>query len=347
MPVRLAELAVRFGCEVNGDPETLVERVATLSGAGPGALSFLANPRYRRHLAETEAAAVVVSPDMADQCPVPALVTANPYATYARIAQLLHPPAAVEGGRHATAIIEPGVKLNETAWVGAAAYLANGVQVGAGSLIGPGCVLLEGVSIGAGSRLIASVTLGPGVRIGQRCVLHPGVVVGADGFGHAPDGGEYVKVPQIGSVVLGNDVEIGANSTVDRGAIEDTVLEDGVKVDNQVQIGHNVHIGAHTIIAGCVGISGSARIGRHCMIGGMAGIAGHIEICDEVAVTGKTMISASIRKPGVYSGKLPSDDARSFRRNSARFQKLDEMARRLRRLERIEEKRNSEGGDND
>lgn len=332
--LRLKDLAVRFGCEVRGDPETTVERVATLETASTGSLSFLANPRYRRFLPKTAASAVVLRPEFAGECPVPALLANNPYATYARIAQLLHPVPGFSGGCHPSAVVEPGAECDASAWVGPSAYLADGVRVGPGVYIGPGCVLLEGAIVGALSRLVASVTLGPGVRVGERCLLHPGVVVGADGFGHAPDGGTYIKVPQIGSAVLGNDVEIGANSTVDRGSIEDTILENGVKIDNQVQIGHNVHIGEHTVVAGCVGISGSTRIGRHCMIGGMAGIAGHLEICDEVAITGKTMISASIRKPGVYSGKLPSDDAKSFRRNSARFQKLDEMARRLRRLER-------------
>jgi UDP-3-O-[3-hydroxymyristoyl] glucosamine N-acyltransferase len=172
-----------------------------------------------------------------------------------------------------------------------------------------------------------------GARIGRRCLLHPGAVIGADGFGHAPDGGRYVRVPQVGSVVLGDDVDVGASSTIDRGAIGDTVVEDGVKIDNQVQIGHNVRVGAHTVIAGCVGISGSTTIGRRCMIGGMVGIAGHLEICDDVALTGKTLVSSSIRRPGMYSGALPADEARSFRRNSARFQQLDELARRVRALE--------------
>jgi UDP-3-O-[3-hydroxymyristoyl] glucosamine N-acyltransferase len=171
------------------------------------------------------------------------------------------------------------------------------------------------------------------VRIGQRCLLHPGVVVGADGFGQAQDVAGYVKVPQVGAVAIGDDVEIGANTTVDRGAIGDTVIGDGVKIDNQVQIGHNVHVGEHTVIAGCAGISGSAVIGRRCMIGGMVGVVGHLEICDDVAITGRTMVSSSIRRPGVYSSALPADDARRFRRNAARFQKLDELVRRVRRLE--------------
>ena len=333
MPLRLAELAVRFGCELRGDPEASVERVAPLQEATPGALAFLANPRYRRYLAGTRATAVVLEAAAAAECPVSALVARNPYATYARIAQLLHPPPAVTGGRHPRAIVEPGATVDATAWIGALAFVAEGAVIGPGVFVGPGCIVQRDARIGADSRLVARVTVCEGVRIGRRAILHPGAVVGADGFGQAPDGGTYVKVPQVGSVVIGDDVEIGANTTIDRGAIGDTVIGDGVKIDNQVQIGHNVRVGEHTVIAGCAGISGSAVIGRRCMIGGMVGIVGHLEICDDVALTGRTMVSSSIRRPGVYSSALHADEARRFRRNAARFQQLDELARRVRRLE--------------
>jgi UDP-3-O-[3-hydroxymyristoyl] glucosamine N-acyltransferase len=334
MPLRLAELAVRFGCELQGNPDALVERVATLQEAAPGSLAFLANPRYRRYLAATRASAVVLDAAAAAECPVPALVARNPYATYARIAQLLYPAPGFVPGRHPSAVVESGATVDPSAWVGAHVYIAAGVHVGPGASVGPASVLLEGASVGQETRLVGRVTLCEGVRIGRRCLLHPGVVIGADGFGQAPDAGQYVKVPQVGSVVLGDDVEVGANTTIDRGAIDDTVIGDGVKIDNQVQIGHNVHVGEHTVIAGCAGISGSTTIGRRCMIGGMVGIAGHLEVCDDVAITGRTLVSASIRQPGVYSSALPFDEARRFRRNSARFQKLDELARRVRRLER-------------
>jgi UDP-3-O-[3-hydroxymyristoyl] glucosamine N-acyltransferase len=195
-------------------------------------------------------------------------------------------------------------------------------------------VVLERATIGAGTRCVANVTLCEDVRIGERCLFHPGAVIGADGFGHAPDRDGYVKIPQLGSVTIGDDVEVGASSTIDRGAIGDTVIERGVKIDNQVQIGHNCRVGEHTVIAGCAGISGSVTIGRRCMIGGMVGVAGHLEICDDVYVTGKTLITSSITRPGLYSGQLPHDEARRFRRNSARFQKLDELAQRVARLER-------------
>jgi UDP-3-O-[3-hydroxymyristoyl] glucosamine N-acyltransferase len=223
--------------------------------------------------------------------------------------------------------------VHPSAHVGPNCYVAAGAVIGPRASVGPGSVVLAGARVGADSRLVARVTLCEGVRIGERCLLHPGVVIGADGFGQAPDAGKYLKVPQVGSVAIGHDVEVGANTTIDRGTIGDTVIGDGVKIDNQVQIGHNVRIGEHTVIAGCAGISGSAVIGRRCMIGGMAGVVGHLEICDDVAITGRTMVSSSIRQPGVYSSALPADEARRFRRNAARFQKLDELARRVRRLE--------------
>ena len=333
MPLRLAELAVRFGCELRGDPDTLVERVAPLQDAAPGSLAFLANPKYRKHLATTRASAVVLDAAAAGECPVAALVARNPYAVYARIAQLLYPAPGFVPGRHPSAVVEDGAAVDASAWIGAQAYVAAGAVIGPRVFVGPGSVLQAGVRLGADTRLVARVTLGEGVRIGSRCILHPGAVIGADGFGHAPDAGAYVKVPQVGSVVLGDDVEVGANSTIDRGAIGDTEIGEGVKIDNLVQVGHNCRVGAHTVIAGCAGISGSTSIGRRCMIGGMVGMAGHIEICDDVAITGLSAVTGSIRQPGVYSATLPADEVRRFRRNAARFSQLDDMARRLRRLE--------------
>ncbi len=346
MPVRLADLAVRFGCELRGDPGTLIERVAPISDATGGSVTFLANPRYRRQLATTRASVVVLAAEDADACPVAALVARNPYATYARIAQWLYPVPAFPGGRHATAVVEAGAEVDPTAWIGAHAWVAPGAHVGARAYIGPGSRVLEGATVGPDSRLAANVTLCAGVRIGSRCILHPGAVIGADGFGHAPDGGVHVKVPQVGSVVIGDDVEIGANSAIDRGAIGDTVVEDGVKIDNLVQIGHNVRVGAHTVIAAFVGVAGSAVIGRRCMLGGMVGIVGHIEICDDVALTAKTLVSSSITQPGLYSGKLPMDDARVFRRNAARFRRLDELVDRVRRLEGASRAK-EQGGDDE
>jgi UDP-3-O-[3-hydroxymyristoyl] glucosamine N-acyltransferase len=333
MAVRLAELAVRFGCELRGDPETTVDRVAPLDDASAGALAFLANPKYLKHLKTTRAGAVVLDAASAASCPVPALIATNPYATYARIAQVLYPQPAFPGGRHASSIVEPGADIDPAAWIGPGSYVGRGVRIGARTYVGPGCVILDEATLGADCRLVARVTVCHGVRIGQRCVFAPGAVIGADGFGHAPDTDGYVKIPQVGTVVMGDDVDVGANTTIDRGTIGDTVIENGVKIDNLCMVAHNVRVGAHTVMAAMVGIAGSSTVGRRCMLGGQSGIAGHLSICDDVALTGKTMVSRSITRPGVYSGNLPADEARSFRRNSARFQKLDELARRVRRLE--------------
>lgn len=333
MTLALAELAVRFGCVLKGDPAVRVAKVATLQNATPDALSFLANAKYTRHLATTRAAAVVIEPKLADACPVPALLSPNPYATYARIAALLHPQARHPAGIHPTAIVDPTAAVDATAYVGPYAVIESRVSIGARAVVGPGCVLMQGAHVGADTQLTAHVTLCADVSIGVRCLLHPGAVIGADGFGLAPDAGTWVKVPQVGSVRIGDDVEIGANTTVDRGAIEDTIIEDGVKLDNQIQVGHNVRIGAHTAVAGCTGISGSTTIGRHCMIGGMVGIAGHLTIADHVVITGKSLVGGSVHKPGMYSSSLSVEETASFRRNAARFRQLDRLAKRVQRLE--------------
>ena len=328
----LGELAVRFGCTLQGDPDVRVAHVATLERADPQSLAFLANPRYRRYLAETKAGAVVLDAQFAAESPVPALIAKNPYATYARIATLLHPAPPVIPGRHPTAVIDPSAVVDPSASIGPLAAIGARTRIGARCSIGPGCVLLDDVTIGADTLLVANVTLCSSVIIGERCVLHAAVAIGADGFGFAPDADGFVKVPQIGGVRIGNDVEIGASTTIDRGTIEDTVIEDGVKLDNQIQIGHNVRVGAHTVIAGCSGISGSTTIGARCMVGGMVGIAGHLTICDDVVVTGRSFVNSSIRKPGYYSGGITVDETTRFRKNAARFHRLDELAREVRRL---------------
>lgn len=343
MPVTLAELAARFACELRGDPDLTVDRVATLSGAAAGAVSFLANPRYRRELARTQATAVILREGDALGCPAAMLVAANPYATYARVAAFLHPLPTVVAGVHPRASVDPSAHLGAGVSIAAGAFIGAGVVLGSRVQVGPGCVLLDGVRVGDDTRLVANVTLCERVSIGVRCLLHPGVVIGADGFGHAPDVDGFVKVPQLGSVRIGDDVEVGACTTIDRGAIDDTVVEEGVKLDNQVQIGHNCRIGAHTVVAGCAGISGSTTIGKRCMIGGMAGIGGHIEIVDDVMIGGKAMVASSIHKPGMYVGSLGVDEARRFRRNAARFNRLDEFVRRM-----TGERRDAQGeGDDD
>jgi UDP-3-O-[3-hydroxymyristoyl] glucosamine N-acyltransferase len=333
MSMSLGELAVRFGCELRGDPDTRVERVATLANADQRSLAFLANPRYRSQLAATGAAGVVMSArDAAESCAA-LLLCANPYATYARIAALLHPPPPLAPGAHPTALIAADARIDPSAEVSACTTIAEGVTIGARALIGPHCHLGPGATVAADARLVARVTLGQGVQIGARTVLQPGVVIGADGFGFAPEKGTWLKVPQVGSVRLGADVEVGANTTIDRGAIEDTVIEDGVKLDNLIMIAHNVRIGAHTAIAACTGISGSSSIGRRCMIGGAAGIAGHITIADDVVITGGSAVTHSITSAGVYSSTLPVEEVHAWRRLVARFKRSGLLEQRLRRLE--------------
>ena len=334
MSVSLGELAVRFGCELRGDPQARVERVATLANADAHALTFLANPRYRPQLARTRAAAVVLDAAAAADCPTHVLLAANPYATYARIAAILHPDPPAPPGVHATALVAASARLDPSAHVGAFAAVGEHAVIGARCVVGPHCALAERVTLADDVRLAARVTLCRGVQVGARSVLHPGAVIGADGFGYAPERGTWLKVPQLGTVRIGADVEVGSNTTIDRGAIEDTVIEDGVKLDNLIQIGHNVRIGAHTAIAACTGISGSTVIGKRCMIGGEVGFAGHLTIADDVVISGYSAVSHSIRSAGVYSSTLPIEEAHAWRRMVARFKRLGAYETRLRNVER-------------
>ena len=289
MAVSLGELAVRFGCELRGNPDTPIERIATLGNAGPGSIAFLANPKYRSQLADTQASAVVLDSRSANACPVPALVSPNPYATFARISTLLNPTPGLPPGIHPSAVVASTAKIDPTAHVG------------------------------------------------------PLVVIGGDGFGFAPENRKWVKIPQIGTVRVGADVEIGSNTTVDRGAIGDTVIEDGVKLDNLVMVAHAARIGEHTVIAGCTGVSGSTTIGKRCVIGGAVGTAGHISIADDVSITGFSMITHSITEPGVYSSGLPFDKNRVWRRTVGHVKRLDNYVSRLKQLERAQGLSQSEG----
>jgi UDP-3-O-[3-hydroxymyristoyl] glucosamine N-acyltransferase len=320
-------LAVRFGLELRGDPTLRVSRVATLALALPGSLSFLANSRLRKQLRESRATAIVVTPADAPACPSAALIGANPHLAYARIATLLHPEPPVVPGIHAAASVSAEARVAASAAVGPHCVVEAGAVLGERVQLGAGCTVLEGATVGDDTRLMPRVTLYPRVRIGERCLLHSGAVIGADGFGFAPDAGTWVKVPQVGSVRIGDDVEIGANTTVDRGAIEDTVIENGVKLDNQIQVGHNVVIGEHTAIAACTGISGSTTLGKRCMIGGMVGFAGHLTIADDVMVTGCSLVSASIRQAGSYSSGMPTVETRAWRRMVAYLRRFGEKER--------------------
>jgi len=329
----LGAIAEALSARLRGDAGVRVARVATLAGAGPGDLSFLANRRYRPQLRATRASAVILAEEFAADCPCAALVMDNPYLGYARAASLLNPPLPVPRGVHPRAVLEPGAQVHEDAWVDAGAVIQRGARIGARALVGPCCVVGEEAAVGEDTRLVASVTLCRGVRLGRRVLVHPGAVIGADGFGIANDDGVWEKVPQLGGVRIGDDVEVGANTTIDRGALEDTVIEDGVKLDNLIQIGHNVHIGAHTAIAACVAIGGSARIGRRCTIGGAASLAGHLELADDVHLTATSAVPNSIAEPGVYSSGMPVQENRAWRRNVIRLLQLDEMARSLKALQ--------------
>ena len=319
-PLTLGEIAARLGGRVVGDPATAIRQVGSLEHAGPGEISFLSSPRFKARLAATRASAVILSEEFADLTPLPRIVCASPYLYFARASQLFNPLTVQPPGIHPSAVVAPGARLGERVSIGA------------------GCVVGEGAAIGDDSCLYPRVVVYPGCVIGRRAIVHSGAVIGADGFGIAPEAGRWVKIPQIGSVRIGDDVEIGANTTIDRGAIDDTVLEEGVKLDNQIQIGHNVRVGAHTAMAGCVAVAGSADIGRHCTIGAASVILGHLSLADGVHVSAGTVISRSIRRPGTYTGMYPFDDNASWARNTALVRHLADLAARVRALEK--EKKN-------
>jgi UDP-3-O-[3-hydroxymyristoyl] glucosamine N-acyltransferase len=326
---RLRELAERFGLELIGDGEHVVEGVGTLAHASAAQVSFLANPRYRSELAVCAAGAIVIARADAEGLARNLLISRNPYADFARIGLCFEHRTAAQPGIHASAVVEPGASIDATASIGALCSIGAGARIEAGAEIGPGCVVGADCVIGAQTRLVARVTLVERVRLGKRVLIHPGAVIGADGFGLAFDAGHWLKVPQLGGVVIGDDCEIGANTTIDRGALEDTVLEDDVRLDNQIQVAHNVFIGAHTAIAGCAAIAGSARIGRNCLIGGGAGIICHIEIADRVVIGAMSLVTHSLREPGEYCSGTPIQEKREWRKNAARFRHLDELARKI------------------
>jgi UDP-3-O-[3-hydroxymyristoyl] glucosamine N-acyltransferase len=324
-----AELAERFGLELQGDGAVRVRGVGTLARAQAGQLSFLANSKYRGQLAESQASVVAMRAEDAAGFAGTALIARDPYAAFAKMSALFEPRAARPAGIHSSADIAANAQVDPGAHIGAFVSIGARSRIEVGAVIGPGCVIGDDCVVGAGSDLVARVTLVTRVRIGRRVTVHPGAVLGAAGFGLAMESGKWLNVPQLGGVVIGDDCEIGANTTIDRGAIEDTVLEEDVRLDNQIQIGHNVFIGAHTAMAGCAAVAGSARIGRYCLIGGAAGVLGHLEICDKVMITAMSLVTHSIREPGEYSSGTPLMDNRSWRKNAARFKQLDALARRI------------------
>ena len=336
--VALRDIAEHLGGELVGNAQLRIDRIGSLETATPTTITFVANPRYESQLAQTHAGCVIVGPAIRDAAVArgATIVTPDPYLSFARLTQwwaARQRPAAVPG-IHASAVVAADAHIAASASVGALVVIEAGACVAEGAVIGPHCVIGAGAAVGEQSRLAARVTLGAGCLVGARCIVHSGVVIGADGFGFAPTQGRWEKIEQLGAVRIGNDVEIGANTCIDRGALEDTVIEDGVKLDNLIQIGHNVHVGAHTAMAGCVGVAGSAKIGRGCTVGGGAVVLGHLTLADQVHISAASVVMRSIHKPGQYSGVFPIDDNASWEKNAATLRQLHALRDRLRALEK-------------
>ena len=333
MTLTLAEIVERLGGEVRGDATTVVTRIAALENAQPGAISFLSNPKYQKQLAQTRASAVILAEQAAAQSPIPCIVTPQPYLYFARLAQWLNPVARPPLGLHPDATSASAIPSSVA--VGPGARIGAHVKLGQNITIGPNCVIGDDVELGDDCLLHAGCVLHACTRIGKRGIVHSGAVIGADGFGFAREqDGSWVKIPQTGAVWIGDDVEVGANTCIDRGAIENTVIEDGVKLDNQIQIAHNVRIGAHTAIAGCTGIAGSTVIGKRCTIAGASNIIGHLEIGDDVNILVASVVSRSIPRAGTYAGTVPSLSHDEWLRNYSHLRHLDSMADKIRRLEK-------------
>ncbi len=330
----LRELAQQLDLELIGDPAAIVTGIATLEKAIPGQLSFFHNPLYHSQLLTTHASAVILSREYAAVCPVACLVATNPYLAYAKASILFSPVPPERAGSHASAQVHATTRIANTAIleanvvVGVNTFIGENVRVGANSVIGSGCYLADD------TKLYPNVTFYDDVKIGKRGIVHSGSVIGSDGFGFAFDGTRYHKIAQLGGVTLGDDVEIGAGTSIDRGALDDTVVEDGVKIDNQVQIAHNVRVGANTVVCGCSAIAGSSTIGKNCIIAGGVGVINHVTICDGVTVTAMSLVNQSITKPGVYSSGTGLSESASWKKNIVRFRQLDELWKRLLRLEK-------------
>ncbi|MBL8427378.1 MAG: UDP-3-O-(3-hydroxymyristoyl)glucosamine N-acyltransferase [Dechloromonas sp.] len=337
----LAEIAAQLGGDVLGDAQTRIVRVAALASAGEGDIAFLSNPKFRDQLASCKASAVILRADAAADFSGARIVTANPYAYYARLATLLNPYESGFSGVHPSAALESPVPAS--AAIGPHVSIGKGVRLGEGVVINAGCVIGDGAAIGDGSVLYPRVTVYHDCRIGQRCIIHAGAVIGSDGFGFAPDGQEWVKIPQIGRVLIGNDVEIGANTTIDRGALDDTIIQDGCKLDNLVHIGHNCVIGRNSAIAGCVGIAGSTVFGEHCIVGGAGMISGHLNIVAGTTISGGSTLMKSIAKPGVYTSVFPIDTHEEWLRNASHLRRLSKLADRIADLEKILKQKDIEG----
>lgn len=334
----LGELAAQLGVELIGDPARIISRISPLESATPDAISFLSNPRYLSQLAESQAGCVITAPAHRDAAAQrgDALIAADPYLCFARLTQLwaAHVREAVAAIVHPSAVVHPLAQLGRDVSVGALAVIEQDAVIGDGAVIGAQCFVGAGASVGTQTRLHPQAVLGAGCHIGARGIVHSGAVIGADGFGFAPNAGRWEKIEQLGGVHIGDDVEIGANTCIDRGALGDTVIEDGVKLDNLVQIAHNVHVGAHTAMAGTAAVAGSARIGAHCTLAGGAGVSGHVTIADHVHIGPRSSATRSILKPGLYTGLFPIDDNASWEKNAATLRHLHELRDRIRALEK-------------
>ena len=328
----LRDLQSRFGGEIIGEVAAPLTSVGTLERATPTQITFLANPKYRRALDHTNAGAVIVAPSERDATGKPRIVIDNPYAYFARVAQLFSPRPVFVPGIHASAVVAASARVAASASIAEFVSIGAHASIGEGVVIGAGSVIGENTVIGAGTELMARVVIYPGSRIGARGLIHAGVVIGADGFGFANDADVWLKIPQTGRVLIGDDCEIGANTTIDRGAIDDTVIGNGVKLDNQIQVGHNCSIGEHSIVAGCTGIAGSTKIGRRVMIGGAVSITGHLEICDDAVLSANAFVTKSITVPGMYSAGFPLMPHDEWLKNAAQLRHLDEIAKKIRKL---------------
>ncbi len=334
----LGELAAQLGAELIGDPGRVVTRIGALDSATPETISFVSNPRYLPQLAESKAGCVIVSPAHREAAEArgAALIAADPYLCFARLTQLwaARTRGAVSASVHPSAVVHPDARLGRDVSIGALAVIEQAAVIGEGAVIGAQCFIGAGASVGAHTRLSPQVVLGERCHIGARGIVHSGVVIGADGFGFAPNAGRWEKIEQLGGVRIGDDVEIGANTCIDRGALGDTVIEDGVKLDNLVQIAHNVHVGRHTAMAGTAAVSGSSRIGAHCTLAGGAGVAGHLTLGDHVHIGARSVVTHSILKPGLYTGLFPIDDNASWEKNAATLRQLHRLRDRIRALEK-------------
>lgn len=337
--LRLDEIVARLGGELRGDGAVVVRQVATLASAGEGEITFLANPKYRKQLATTAAAAVIVPPQAADDTSLPRIVHANSYAYYARVAALLNPPAQRPMGAHPSAVVHS--PLPASASIGEHVVIGENVRLGENVTLYPGVVIGDGVCIGDGCCLYPNVVVYRDCVLGARVTVQAGAVIGADGFGYAQDQGRWLKIPQIGRVLIGDDVEIGANTTIDRGALEDTVIGNGVILDNQIQIAHNCRIGDGTAMAGCVGVAGSTRIGARCTVGGAGMIIGHLDIADDVHISAGTMVTKSITRPGQYTSIYPFEKHDDWLHNAAQIRRLAQLAERVAELEKKLKKQDS------